>query len=61
MMGMHGREIARKAFLECDVMVAIGARFSDRSSGLPSELPESTKIIHIDIDPMEAGKNPAPR
>jgi len=58
MLGMHGREISRRAFLECDVMVAIGARFSDRSSGLPSELPESTKIIHIDIDPMEAGKNP---
>ncbi|OPY31217.1 MAG: acetolactate synthase catalytic subunit [Methanomassiliicoccales archaeon PtaU1.Bin124] len=58
MVGMHGREIARKAFLECDVMVAIGARFSDRSSGLDSELPESVKIIHIDIDPMEAGKNP---
>ncbi|QLH75142.1 MAG: biosynthetic-type acetolactate synthase large subunit [Methanomassiliicoccales archaeon] len=57
MLGMHGREIARKAFLECDVMVAVGARFSDRSSGLPSELPESIKIIHIDIDPMEAGKN----
>ena len=57
MLGMHGREISRKAFLECDVMVAIGARFSDRSSGLPSELPETTKIIHIDIDPMEAGKN----
>ncbi|MCE5297039.1 MAG: biosynthetic-type acetolactate synthase large subunit [Euryarchaeota archaeon] len=58
MIGMHGREIARKAFLECDVMVVIGARFSDRSSGIPSEMPESTKIIHIDIDPMEAGKNP---
>ena len=57
MIGMHGREIARKAFLECDVMVAIGTRFSDRSSGLPSELPESVKIIHLDIDPMEAGKN----
>ncbi len=57
MLGMHGREISRKAFLECDVMVAIGARFSDRSSGLPSELPDTTKIIHIDIDPMEAGKN----
>jgi acetolactate synthase I/II/III large subunit len=57
MLGMHGREIARKAFLECDVMIVVGARFSDRSSGLPSELPETTKIIHIDIDPMEAGKN----
>ena len=57
MLGMHGREIARRAFLECDVMVAIGTRFSDRSSGLPSELPEAIKIIHLDIDPMEAGKN----
>jgi acetolactate synthase I/II/III large subunit len=57
MIGMHGREIARRAFLECDVMMAIGTRFSDRSSGLPSELPESVKIIHLDIDPMEAGKN----
>ena len=57
MIGMHGREIARRAFLECDVMVAIGTRFSDRSSGLPSELPEAVKIIHLDIDPMEAGKN----
>jgi acetolactate synthase-1/2/3 large subunit len=57
MIGMHGREIARRAFLECDVMLAIGTRFSDRSSGLPSELPEAVKIIHLDIDPMEAGKN----
>ena len=57
MIGMHGREIARRAFLECDVMFAIGARFSDRSSGLSSDLPESVKIIHLDIDPMEAGKN----
>ncbi len=57
MIGMHGREIARRAFLESDVIVAIGTRFSDRSSGLPSELPEAVKIIHLDIDPMEAGKN----
>ena len=57
MIGMHGKEIARRAFLECDVMVAIGTRFSDRSSGLSSELPEAVKIIHLDIDPMEAGKN----
>ncbi len=57
MIGMHGREIARRAFLECDVMFAIGARFSDRSSGLSSDLPETVKIIHLDVDPMEAGKN----
>jgi len=58
MLGMHGREIARRSLLECDVLLVVGARFSDRSSGLPSELPESTKVVHIDIDPMEAGKNP---
>ena len=56
--GMHGREIARNAFLECDIMFVIGARFSDRSSGLSSDLPDTVKIIHLDIDPMEAGKNP---
>jgi acetolactate synthase-1/2/3 large subunit len=38
-------------------MVAIGTRFSDRSSGLSSDLPETVKIIHLDVDPMEAGKN----
>jgi len=55
--GMHGREAARKAFLEADVILAVGTRFSDRSSGGQSELPMSTKIIHVDIDPGEAGKS----
>ena len=55
--GMHGREAARKAFLEADVILAVGTRFSDRSSGGQSELPISTKIIHVDIDPGEAGKS----
>ncbi len=55
--GMHGREVARKAFLEADVILAVGTRFSDRSSGAQSELPISTKIIHVDIDPGEAGKS----
>ncbi len=55
--GMHGREVARKAFLEADVILAVGTRFSDRSSGAASELPMSTKIIHVDIDPGEAGKS----
>ncbi|QLH75141.1 MAG: biosynthetic-type acetolactate synthase large subunit [Methanomassiliicoccales archaeon] len=57
MLGMHGREVARRAYESCDVMLVVGSRFSDRSTGLPTDLPESTKIIHIDIDPMEAGKN----
>ncbi len=55
--GMHGKESARKAFLEADVILAVGTRFSDRSSGAQSELPMSTKIIHVDIDPGEAGKS----
>jgi acetolactate synthase-1/2/3 large subunit len=55
--GMHGKEAARKAFMEADVILAVGTRFSDRSSGAQSELPVSTKLIHIDIDPGEAGKS----
>ncbi|OPY31216.1 MAG: acetolactate synthase catalytic subunit [Methanomassiliicoccales archaeon PtaU1.Bin124] len=57
MMGMHGRGIARRAFEQCDVMLVVGARFSDRSTTVQSDLPESIKIIQIDIDPMEAGKD----
>jgi acetolactate synthase I/II/III large subunit len=55
--GMHGKEAARRAFLEADVILAVGTRFSDRSSGAQSELPMTTKLIHIDIDPGEAGKS----
>lgn len=55
--GMHGREVSRRAFLEADVILAVGTRFSDRSSGAHSELPMTTKIIHVDIDPGEAGKS----
>ena len=55
--GMHGRESARQAFIEADVILAVGTRFSDRSASGQSELPMSTKIIQIDIDPGEAGKS----
>jgi len=55
--GMHGREAARRAFLEADVILAVGTRFSDRSSGNQSEIPLSTRIVHVDIDPGEAGKS----
>ena len=57
MIGMHGRECSRKALLEADVIFAIGARFSDRTIGYDGEVPKETKVIHLDIDPMEAGKN----
>ncbi|NLI73197.1 MAG: acetolactate synthase, large subunit, biosynthetic type, partial [Euryarchaeota archaeon] len=55
--GMHGRECARQAFVEADVILAVGTRFSDRSASGQSELPMSTKLIQIDIDPGEAGKS----
>lgn len=55
--GMHGRESARQAFVEADVILAVGTRFSDRSASGQSELPMTTKIIQIDIDPGEAGKS----
>ncbi len=56
MIGMHGREAARRAFLDCDAILAVGTRFSDRSAGNKSILSERTKIIHIDIDSGEVGK-----
>jgi acetolactate synthase-1/2/3 large subunit len=58
MLGMHGRECSRRALLEADVIFAIGARFSDRTIGFDSEMSKETKVVHLDIDPMEAGKNP---
>ncbi|MBN1109864.1 MAG: biosynthetic-type acetolactate synthase large subunit [Methanomassiliicoccales archaeon] len=58
MLGMHGRECSRRALLEADVILAIGARFSDRTIGFDSEMSKETKVVHLDIDPMEAGKNP---
>lgn len=55
--GMHGHEEANKLILEADVLLAIGARFSDRSVGKFEEFGGGMKIIHIDIDPAEIGKN----
>lgn len=57
LIGMHGREGARRAYLECDVILAVGTRFSDRTKG-KDDIAEETKIVHVDIDPSEAGKSP---
>lgn len=54
--GMHGRECARKAFSECDLVLALGTRFSDRSAGNQNVLEEGMRIIHVDIDSGELGK-----
>lgn len=55
--GMHGHIEANRLILESDVLLAIGARFSDRSVGKFDEFGSNMKIIHIDIDPAEIGKN----
>ena len=55
--GMHGRQVANYALNNCDVLLAIGTRFSDRVTGKLSEFGTKTKVVHVDIDSSEIGKN----
>ena len=55
--GMHGRQVANYALNNCDVLLAIGTRFSDRVTGKLSEFGMKTKVVHVDIDSSEIGKN----
>ncbi|MFT8359251.1 acetolactate synthase large subunit [Bifidobacterium aquikefiri] len=57
MLGMHGTVAATAAVQRCDLLVAIGARFDDRVTGNVDEFAPSARVIHIDIDPAEIGKN----
>lgn len=57
MLGMHGTKYANFAVTECDLLIAVGARFDDRVTGKPDTFAPKAKIIHIDIDPAEIGKN----
>ena len=57
MLGMHGEMQANMAAQQSDLVIAIGARFSDRVTGDTSSFATKAKIIHIDIDPSEIGKN----
>ncbi|EEG76909.1 biosynthetic-type acetolactate synthase large subunit [Dethiobacter alkaliphilus] len=57
MLGMHGMYWANMAMHEADLIIAIGARFDDRVTGKLSHFAKNAKIIHIDIDPAEIGKN----
>ena len=57
MTGMHGAAYANKAINECDLLIAIGMRFDDRVTGKISSFAPKAKVIHIDIDPAEIGKN----
>jgi len=60
MLGMHGTAYANYAVSECDLLIAVGARFDDRVTGKLDEFASKAKVIHIDIDPAEVGKNRAP-
>ncbi len=57
MAGMHGTKYANLAFMDADLIIAIGARFDDRVTGKLSEFAKNADIIHADIDPAEIGKN----
>lgn len=57
MIGMHGTKASNMAANSCDLMIAVGARFSDRVISDASKFAANTKVIQIDIDPAEIGKN----
>ncbi|MEE0705361.1 MAG: biosynthetic-type acetolactate synthase large subunit [Adlercreutzia sp.] len=54
--GMHGAKYSNMAMTEADLIIAAGARFSDRVTGRVSEFAQNAKVVHIDIDPAEIGK-----
>ena len=57
MLGMHGTYEANMAMYECDVLIAIGARFDDRVTGDLNKFCPHARIIHVDIDPASISKN----
>lgn len=57
MTGMHGKYASSKAKAEADLIIAIGARFSDRATGDKSKYAKNARIIHIDVDEAEIDKN----
>jgi acetolactate synthase-1/2/3 large subunit len=57
MMGMHGAAAANRAITNADVIIAVGTRFSDRSTGKLAEFARGARVIHIDIDSAEIRKN----
>jgi len=56
-LGMHGTVYANNAANECDLLIALGARFDDRVTGPTESFAVGAKIIHVDIDPSEFNKN----
>ena len=56
-LGMHGTYYANMAVTNCDLLVAVGARFDDRVTGRISSFAPHAKIIHVDVDPTSIRKN----
>ncbi|MDD3261848.1 MAG: biosynthetic-type acetolactate synthase large subunit [Oscillospiraceae bacterium] len=57
MIGMHGRESANLTMQQADLVLLCGARVGDRAVSAPQQIAEKARIIHIDVDPAEIGKN----
>ena len=57
MIGMHGTKASNLGVSECDLLIALGARFSDRVIGNAGKFASKAKVLHIDIDPAEINKN----
>src|SRR5438067_1727871 len=60
MPGMHGSYAANMGMTETDLLIALGTRFDDRVTGRLSAFAPHAKVIHVDIDPAEVGKNRTP-
>src|SRR5947209_14048180 len=60
MPGMHGSYAANMAMTECDLLIALGTRFDDRVTGSLHTFARHARVIHVDIDPAEVGKNRNP-
>ena len=57
MLGLHGTRAANLAVTNCDLLIALGARFDDRVTGKLAEFAPQAGVVHVDIDPAEIGKN----
>lgn len=57
MLGMHGTKAANLSVTECDLLIVVGSRFSDRVTGNSSKFAPNARILQIDIDPAEVNKN----
>ena len=57
MIGMHGTKVSNFGVSECDLLIALGARFSDRVVGNPNKFASNAKVLHIDVDAAEIDKN----